>query len=156
MGTEFVTFPSRPDLHSVRRPPGCVGRAHWAERVGRVKEDRHDAKRRSASRKPATRLRKSYPRSFGLWARLKARSPLLGRADPATDEGDHVTNLLALMDRGVVDLAEVRNALGFAPLTEEQEAEKQEANDMKKQEMETRMAELNNGGDDDAGEEEDE
>ena len=40
--------------------------------------------------------------------------------------------------------------MGFAPLTEEQEAEKQEANDMKKQEMETRMAELNNGGDDNA------
>ena len=53
-------------------------------------------------------------------------------ADPATDEGDHVTNLLALMQAGVMDAAEVRNALGFAPLTEEQEAEKQAANDMKK------------------------
>ena len=39
--------------------------------------------------------------------------------DPATDEGDHVTNLLALYQQGIMTEAEIRAALNLPPMAEE-------------------------------------
>ena len=112
MGTEFVDTLADQIYIQSGVPPAAYG-VH----VGRNEsgESRKIAMMRSTQRIKEVRneIEEIIPQVIRAMGAPEGEVNFAWSADPATDEGDHVTNLLALMQAGIMDAAEVRNALGL-------------------------------------------